>query len=563
MEDLQSALQFNRNVSQKKLNTYLQQSQTNPIVGYLLGMYYEKNKNMTQAILLYENAIRLCPNFAEPRFQLTELTHLTDYLLPILNQPTFNPREGNRWNLLHQLRIVSTLIQASMAEKNIDKTIEYCNIVDIWCQRIHLVKKPDELYRLKEIGKNSYLTLGNMASGKGNMNEALEYYSKGLKLGKDVQLTSLDDLLYSGYQVCKDYIRIDSLEVKINDLPEKIHIGYIGPDFNKNAAGLFLTPFLKDYNSSQFEVYIYYTNTSNDPYTDLFKQYNVHWRNCGNQKDEDIYKQIEEDQLHVLVDLIACGHGGRPNLLRMKPSPIIISAIGYPGRSYLQGLDYFLTDKYCQPTDYCNIGERPFYFPDFFSCYSLFENEPLPIIEWEANPNSVRVGIFNRACKFSKEILNAWKHLLDKNPNWHFFIKYASDDFHDFPKDRIHYLNFKDTLADYFKQFDQIDFTLDTYPYSGTTTSCSSLMMGCPVLCMWSNENDHVKNVTGSLLKWCNLNEWVCSSLQEYASFKYSAYSISDRHYIRKRFLEKMDSKKWMEKWETCIKEIIQTKSLK
>jgi hypothetical protein len=526
-------------------------------------MYYEKNKNPSQAILLYESAIRLCPNFAEPRFQLTELTHVSDYLLSVLNQPTFNPKEGNRWNLLHQLRIVSTLIQTSMAEKTIDKTIEYCHYVDTWCQRIHLVKKPEELYRLREIGKNCYLTLGNLASSKNNMVEALEYYSKGLKLGKDTRLVALDDNLYSGYHLCKDYVCVNSSSIPVNELPKIIRIGYIGPDFNKNAVGLFSTPFLRDYDSSQFEIYIYYTHTSSDQYTEVFKKYNVHWRNCGNQKEEAIYKQIKEDKLHVLVDLIACGQGGRPNLLRMKPCPLIISAIGYPGRTYLQGIDYFLTDKYCQPSDYCNIGERPLYFPDFFSCYCLFENEKLPDIQWEENSNIVRVGIFNRPSKFSKEILAVWKHLFDKNLNWHLYIKYTSDDFNDFPKDRIHYLSFQESLTGYLEQFSQVDFTLDTYPFSGTTTTCSSLIMGCPVLCLWSTNHDHVKNVTGSLLKWCNLNEWICSSFDEYKSFKYSTYTMNDRQYIRSCFLEKMNPTKWMEKWEYCLKEIIQTKNIK
>ena len=147
--------------------------------------------------------------------------------------------------------------------------------MDDWCKKISELTQPEEIYRLKEIGKNCYITLGNIASNKACMEEACQYYIKGLNLGDDPRLIQLNDTLFSGYMVSKDYC-IETPKYILDDinyLPKKIRIGYIGPDFNKNAVGLFITPFLRDYDVNQFEIYVYYTNMNADIYTQQFKKY--------------------------------------------------------------------------------------------------------------------------------------------------------------------------------------------------------------------------------------------------------------------------------------------------
>lgn len=565
MDSLYQTIQSNQILSTDQMDYYLKESQSNAIIAYFMGMYYEKQQDHKNTELLYKRSIQICPNFAEPRFQLFEQSHQINYLLPIFNQPTFSPY-GNKWNLLHQLRITSSLIQHYIKENFTEKVLFYCKYVDDWCKKLSELTQPEEIYRLKEIGKNCYITLGNIASNKACMEEACQYYIKGLNLGDDPRLIQLNDTLFSGYMVSKDYC-IEAPKYILDDsnhLPKKIRIGYIGPDFNKNAAGLFLSPFLRDYDVNQFEIYVYYTNMNADIYTQQFKKYSVHWKDCGWMSDKEICTSIKKDQIYILVDLISCGTGGRIRVLREKPCPIIISAIGYPGRSYLQGVDYFLTDPYCQPSDPCSIGERGLYLPCFFSCYSLFENETLPAIKWQpSNDSLIRVGVFNKINKLSKQILRIWKYMFEKNINWHLYIKADSiDAFSQFPKDRIHIMEFKDRLMDYFDLFNQIDFTLDTFPYSGTTTTCSSLLMGCPVLCTWSNKNSHVQNVTGSLLKWCNMNDWIYPSIEDYEQFIFQPYTFESRLEIRNQFLKVMDSKKWMHHWETSLKNILKSKNL-
>jgi predicted O-linked N-acetylglucosamine transferase (SPINDLY family) len=41
---------------------------------------------------------------------------------------------------------------------------------------------------------------------------------------------------------------------------EKIKIGYLSPDINKNAVSLFIGPLFEHYNKDLFEIYVFYNN---------------------------------------------------------------------------------------------------------------------------------------------------------------------------------------------------------------------------------------------------------------------------------------------------------------
>ena len=84
-----------------------------------------------------------------------------------------------------------------------------------------------------------------------------------------------------------------------------------------------------------------------------------------------------------------------------------------------------------------------------------------------------------------------------------------------------------------------IDITIDSFPYSGTTTSCESLLMGVPVLTIYDTKNAlHITNVTTSILKNSDLSEYVCESEgQLIEKVGYLSVNKPDKSNVRSKFL--------------------------
>ena len=105
----------------------------------------------------------------------------------------------------------------------------------------------------------------------------------------------------------------------------------------------------------------------------------------------------------------------------------------------------------------------------------------------------IEIGIRLKTC--SKIV----KHFLDQlniNPNRLIVLKNVS-------------------IHEYMNLYNFVDICLDTFPYSGTTTTCESLFMSRPVITM-SHPSYHAHSVSGSILNAIGFPEWIATSQEDY-----------------------------------------------
>ena len=154
---------------------------------------------------------------------------------------------------------------------------------------------------------------------------------------------------------------------------------------------------------------------------------------------------------------------------------------------------------------------------------------PLVPIQPVTKNGYLTIGTFNRYNKINDSVVNMWETILTKFPTVRFVIKTKEfltetlkQQFIKTWKDpevfkRVTIVHYSDTYLDHLPDYNLMDIALDTYPYSGTTTSAEALMMGCPVLTLFDSKNGyHSQNVTSSLMINSDLPEYVCLNEEEY-----------------------------------------------
>jgi predicted O-linked N-acetylglucosamine transferase (SPINDLY family) len=230
-----------------------------------------------------------------------------------------------------------------------------------------------------------------------------------------------------------------------------------------------------------------------------------------------------------LIDLAGHTHNNRLDIFAMKPAPIQISYLGYPGSTGLKTMDYRITDTIADPVgDYDNyFTEKLIRISPPFICYQPPDNSPeisaLPMIK----NGYITFGSFNYLGKINDCVIQLWIKLLRQIPDARLILK--SHPFHDrkvcqrFQEMFIlkgvqqHRLDFRGNLPDlnqHLSQYSDIDIALDTFPYNGTTTTCESLWMGVPVLTITGEF--HAARVGTSLMQSLGLKDWVASDATQF-----------------------------------------------
>ena len=310
----------------------------------------------------------------------------------------------------------------------------------------------------------------------------------------------------------------------------KINIGFVSGDFICHPVSYFISSILKKINFNLFEVVCYSGKIIN-----VKEQYpNCKWVTTKGKSATELAKMIKLDKIDILFDL--SGHTGdnRLDAFVLKPAPIQASYCGYPGSSGIKAMDYRLTDNIADSEKSERYYREKLVYLDkcFLNYTTSVDLEMLPLPESSESPyhknGYITFGCFNRFNKINKSVISAWERILGGTDarlvikTKEFTTRKMKEKFlgsfgDQSVLERITVLEYADTYIDHLPDYNLMDVSLDTFPYSGTTTSCESLMMGVPVLTFYDNKRHlHSQNVTTSILKNSNLDEYITNSMEEY-----------------------------------------------
>lgn len=309
----------------------------------------------------------------------------------------------------------------------------------------------------------------------------------------------------------------------------RLRIGFVSGDFKYHPVGYFVEGVLKNIDRNRFDIRLYSTIRYEDALTTRIKANCDGWTCLLALDDDAAAKVIRDDEVAVLFDL--AGHTGqnRLGIFARKPAPIQVSWLGYYATTGLSAMDYVLVDPYlCKPEWQDQFSEELMFLPKTRLCFTPPEDGP-EIVRLPALQNGrITFGCFNNLAKVNGKVVEVWARVLLSVPDSRLMLK--SKGLADAPtRERVtkHFsslgvdagrliLEGWSQRGDYLATYNQVDITLDPFPFAGATTSVESLWMGVPVLTMMG---DTLVSCQGaSLMKNLALDDWVAADEDAYVA---------------------------------------------
>ncbi|MBQ5946378.1 tetratricopeptide repeat protein [Massilia sp. ST3] len=277
--------------------------------------------------------------------------------------------------------------------------------------------------------------------------------------------------------------------------PERpLRVGIVSGDLRNHAVSSFAEPlFGRLAGRPGLVLHAYYTFPVHDAMTARLRGHMAQWRDVSTLDDAALDALVRADGIDILIDLSGHTSYNRLSMFARKPAPLQASWIGYPGTTGLAAMDYYITDRHLLPPGQFDhlFTEKLALLPvtiAFAPAVEAPEVAPLPAL---ANGYPTFAS-FNRVTKISREVIALWARLLRALPDARLLVggmpqgggyehlhAWLQEEGIDAARTRFQPLV---GMRDFLPLYGQVDICLDTFPYSGGTTTMYALYMGVPTL---------------------------------------------------------------------------------
>ncbi|MFM7136608.1 MAG: tetratricopeptide repeat protein [Planctomycetota bacterium] len=359
--------------------------------------------------------------------------------------------------------------------------------------------------------------LASALKNQGLLEEAIPWYRKTMEMRPDLAAVHSNMLMSLNYDGDYDNPTLFAEHLAwarqhaaspVNDHPRsrlnaqgsalsrRLRVGYVSADFRHHSVASFIHPLLAAHDHAAFEIVCYFDWRNPDSMTHLIQKHADRWRGIAGQSDEQVARHILADEVDILVDLAGHTANNRLGLFARKPAPLQVSYLGYQNTTGLRTIDYRLTDEWLDPpgaTDAFHT-EKLLRLPGFFACYQPEENcpevGPLPAL----GRSAITFGSFNKLEKISPKTLRLWAGVIAAVPNSRLLLMapgaeeplvqqrlHSAFRSRGVAPDRLELLGQR-PFMEYMATHNHVDVLLDTFPFSGHTTTCHGLWMGVPII---------------------------------------------------------------------------------
>ncbi|HEU4709105.1 MAG TPA: tetratricopeptide repeat protein, partial [Methylophilaceae bacterium] len=307
---------------------------------------------------------------------------------------------------------------------------------------------------------------------------------------------------------------------------KKFRIGYLSADLRLHPLAFLISELIELHDRERFEVFAYsYGRDDKTPARKRLQKAFDRFTDIQALSIPAAAQKIHEDGIDILVDLTGFTQSSRSSILALRPAPVQVSWLGFPGSMGSELFDYLLGDPFVTPLDQAqHYGEQLALLP----CYQPNDSKR-PV---DKTPTRAEAGLpeqgfvfccFNQTFKIAPEVFDIWMRLLQAVPDSVLWLlecnRWAKENLrkeaqaHGVDPNRLIFAP-RVPIAEHLARHALADLFLDTLPYNAHTTASDTLWMGVPIItCPGAT---FTSRVAGSLLHAAKLPELITDSLKEY-----------------------------------------------
>jgi predicted O-linked N-acetylglucosamine transferase (SPINDLY family) len=414
--------------------------------------------------------------------------------------------------------------------------------------------------------------LGNALKNQGDIARAIESYENALRITPNF-IQAYDNLLFAQFYIPevsnekilerhrqwdKRFGLPPSVRIRPhlnNPDPEKpLKVGYVSPDLGRHPVGNLLSSVLSSHDKKKFRIYCYSDRLNEDAVSEKLRESCDCWNRTVGIEHHELAEIIRRDGIDILVDLAGHTAGNRLPVFAMKPAPVQVTWIGYPGTTGLKEIDYILLDDTSlRPGEESCYSEKIIRLPVTRFCYEPPAGAPTAAPSPFLKNGYITFGSFNNLAKMTEPVMSLWARILQDTGDSRLLLKAAplgSDqvvaeitaafESRGINRNRL-LLRGASPHDEMLAEYADMDIALDPFPFTGGLTSCEALWMGVPVITLYGNRP--IARQTSGFLKTAGIEGFTAANELEYRNIAGHWNSNRERlEDIRKGLREKMSS---------------------
>lgn len=309
---------------------------------------------------------------------------------------------------------------------------------------------------------------------------------------------------------------------------KSLRIGFISGDIYQHPVGWFLIGPVREL-TKKSEVVIYCTSNKRDQLTDEFSACGTELKLVDGMNEDALSELIRRDNIDMLIDLSGHTAQNKASLFTRRIAPVQLSYLGYFASTHLPEMDGAIFDaEHLRNVPPAYFSEAIYQLGCSRFCYTPPNYAPavgsLPL---DRN-GIITFCSFSNTSKMSKACISLWANTLQAVPNSRIQIRWKTivdSSLRDSIRKQFNAHGIEDHRVELYADCDheslfhfynEVDIALDTYPFSGATTTCESLWMGVPVITMTGNAP--ASNQSASILNQIGLHECIAHNADEFVT---------------------------------------------